>query len=92
MKNKIFKNLKKINFFVFFFKSFRRFESFDEEDEKRDEVNSDFLKTKFLTTNTVPVEKINLRRSTARNIPNANKIQKEEINKNLQAKTIILLK
>lgn len=27
---------------------------------------------------------INLRRSTARNIPNANKVMKEEINKNLQ--------
>lgn len=29
-------------------------------------------------------EIMNLRRSTARNIPNANKIHKEEINKNLQ--------
>lgn len=53
----------------------------DEEDEKRDEVAIDILMPKSPPKT---IELINMRRSTARNIPNANKIQKEEIHKNLQ--------
>ena len=74
--------LNKLLIFYLFLNSLRHFDS-EEEDEKRDQVNTNFMKSKAKTKKTVE-KPINLRRSTARNIPNANIILREEINKNLQ--------
>lgn len=66
-------------------KIYRKIDS-EEEDEKRDQVNFESFPIKAMgNTKTAKLNDIvNLRRSTARNLPNSNKILKQEINKNLQ--------